>query len=221
MIRECVQVLFCLLLPIYSVELNAQTKNSTKSETGLNPVLMMSYDPSKVKYEAFPDASKVACAKELSGESSRRIYARIKSGESEYLANMGFWHTNAEEYNNGELIRIQGNKCKLFDIGGALMALPPKNGYHPAPSKIELPWFDSPNECTNGQCHLVFRSANEELLLRSFVKDAIQRAITAYGGDAPFRTQACKPKEEKELSDDGYIIVLQELKAYCSTVPGK
>ncbi len=99
------------------------------------------------------------------------------------------------------------------------MALPPKNGYHAPASKEALPWFDSPNECINGQCHLVFRSFNEEQLMRNFVKDAIQRAITAYGGDTAFRSQACKPKEDKELSDSGYTVVLQELKAYCSKAP--
>lgn len=55
--------------------------------------------------------------------------------------------------------------------------------------------------------------------MRSFVKDAIQRAIAAYGDDALFRAQACTLKEEKELSDGRMVIVLQEFKAYCSKAP--
>jgi hypothetical protein len=184
-----------------------------------NPVLLLEYDISKVKYEQFPITYIEMCAKELSGEKYRRIYARIRSGESEYLANMGVWNSNIEDYNEGDLILIKNNKCEMFGIGGALMALPPKNGYHKTTSKDTLPWFDSPNECVNGQCHLVFRSIQEEQLMRSFVRDAIQRAITAYGGDVHFRVQACKPEEEKELSEAGFSIVLQELKAYCSKAP--
>ena len=222
MIKESVHVLCCYALLFSSVVSCIQAKESAISQTIWNPVLHLTieYDPSKAKYENFPGVFKAMCAKTLAGESDIAVFARIRSGESEYFANMGVWNSKeVEDVNEGDLIRIQGNKCMMFDIGGALMALPPTNGYKATTSRDTLPWFDSPNECVNGICHLVFRSSSEELLMRRFVKDAIQHAIKAYGSDALFRAQACKPEEEKELSDSGYVIVLQELKTYCSKVP--
>ena len=208
----------CCILLLNYVGSYAQTKNSTKRQTLWNPVLLIEYDPSKVKYEQFPLNSNAMCAKYLADESNM-IYAHIILGNSKYLANMGIWHSNVEEYDSGELILVYGDKCQSFDLEWTLMALPPKDGYQATESKETFPGRDSPQECVQGQCHPVFRSANEELLLRNFVKDAIQRAIKAYGSDALFRAQACKPEEEKELSDSGYVIVLQELRTYCSNVP--
>jgi hypothetical protein len=222
---KCVSVLFCLLILIYFVELKAQSKKSAKSEANWNPVLAVDYDPSKVRYEKFPITTKALCAKEisgLSGEHDSTIYAHIRSGGAEYFAVMGYYNSNVEEYNEGEILEIQGNKCQQLDLGWTLMSRPPKNGYSNGAYKETFPGVDSPRECSDsGECHPVFRYANEELLLRSFVKDAIQRAVASSSGDAPFRSQACKPAEEKELLGTGFIVVLQEIKNYCSNVPGK
>jgi hypothetical protein len=198
-------------------ESSAQTKNTTKRPISFNPVLRMIFDPSKVKYEEFPVQFKLTCAKLLAHETNKMIYARVRLGDSEYLAERGNISDPEEEAMNiGDIIWIRGNSCQPLGIDLTLSSLPPKNGYRAAASKDTFPNQDSPNECVPGQCHYVFRSAQEEELLHNFVRDAIQRAIKAYGGDSSFRAHACKPEEEKELSEAGYVIVLQELRAYCS-----
>jgi len=221
--REAIQVLCSCVLFLGSVGSSAQVRKSTKNETRINPVLLMEYDPSKVRYGQFPASFEHACAKLFNQETNQMIYAEVQVGDSVYLAEMGHYSDAEREnsFNIGDIIWVQGNKCQPLGIDLTLSALPPKSGYRAATANQTFPGPDSPHECVPGQCHYVLRSADEEHILRGFVKDAIQRAITAYGGDASFRAQACKPEEEEELSEAGYIIVLQELRAYCSAPLGQ
>ena len=220
MIRGMVQLLCFNILLVNLLACYAQTKHSNRKKTGWNPVLLMEYNPSTVKYDQFPLSLKPMCEKYLADENNT-IYAQIKLGGAEYIANMGDWHSNVEEYDNGELILVGDGTCQSSELEWTLMSLPPKNGYHVAESKETFPGRDSPRECVPGQCHPVFRSANEEVALRNFVRDSIQRSIKAYGGDVLFRQLGCKSEVNAELLDSGYIIVLQELKAFCLNKPQK
>jgi hypothetical protein len=219
MIKKTILALCCCILLIIAVVSDSQTKKSPQNKISGNPVLRLA---TKDKYERFSGAYKSLCAKELSGEHDSTIYAHIRSGGAEYFAVMGYFNSSTDEYNEGEILEIQGNKCQQLDLGWTLMSRPPRNGYSNGAYKETFPGNDSPRECSASvECHPVFRSANEELLLGNFVKDAIQRAVASSGGDAPFRAQACKPEEEKALLDTGFIVVLQEIKNYCSNIPGK
>ena len=223
MTKITIQFLCCCVLLVNSAVSDSQARKLPRDKIAWNPVLQLT---TRDKYERFSGAYKSLCAKEISGlseEHNSTIYAHIRSGGADYFAIMGDYSSNVEEYNVGEIVDIQGNKCQILDIEATLSTVPPKNRYRAAAFKETFPGPSSPEECVPEprQCHYVFRSANEELLLRNFVKDAIQRAITSSGGDAPFRAQACKPEEEKALLDDGFVLVLQEIKNYCSNVPGK
>ena len=70
--------------------------------------------------------------------------------------------------------------------------------------------------CPHGQagdCYYVLRSAAEEAVLRSLVKDAIERAIKAYGSQALFGKKACTPSQL--AGSESTAVVLQELEKFC------
>ena len=170
-------------------------------------------------YEVLPQAVKQLCKRELNGwKNPFTVYAHIKSGEYEYYA---VWEDSIteDEYDRARALEIHGNVCRGSDLEQVLAAQPPRNGYHGETSVVKLPWDDSPTEDTALVRLTVFRSVKEESLFREFIRDAIQRGVKAYGGNEPFRSQVCKSKVEADISQAGYVIVLQELKAYCSKVP--
>jgi hypothetical protein len=165
-------------------------------------------------YGVLPLEVKQLCKKVLTGwKDPFTVYAYVKSGEYEYYA---VWGTGGdEEYDRAAALEIRGNVCRRTDLEQVLDAQPPRNGYHGEPSVIGLPWDDSPFEGAPPNRITVFRSAKEETLFREFVRDAIQRAVKAYGGDKSFRSQVCKSKVEAEISQTGDLFVLQEVRAYC------
>jgi hypothetical protein len=194
-----------------------------KSYAQYNPILMIGSVSPKSRYEVLPQDVRNKCTRAIGPYKTDPfvVYAHIKNNSYEYYAE---WGTNKnqkdDEYDQGAtLLEIHGSECKAWDIDGTLMALPPRNGYHGSNSETRLPGPTSPTQDSPFVRNYVFRSVEEELLLREFVRDTINRAIKTYGGETPFRSVACKAEVEKELTDAGYIIVRQELMAYCSKVP--
>jgi hypothetical protein len=195
-LRKNVIPVFCCILFLGSGLADSQA--IPKSETIWNPVLLMNFgiDASRVGYERLPTALGTICARALNGQRNNMIFARVRSGETEYIASMGYFDSTIEEYNSGEILEVRGNKCKTLDLE-ATLSIVPANGRYSA------------------------TAAQEKQLVRPLIKDAIRRAAAAFGGDLPFRAQACKPEEEKVLSEAGFVIVRRELKAYCSEAAPK
>lgn len=124
-------------------------EENSKNDTRMNPVLLMEYDPSKVKYEQFPVNFKALCSKSLADEKNM-VYARISLGESEYIANRGTYKiSDIEDVNEGNVILIEGGKCQSFDIIPMLSTQRPDNGYRSAAPAETFPDPGSPEE---GDC---------------------------------------------------------------------
>jgi hypothetical protein len=196
---------------------------AAESYAQYNPILMIGFVPPKFHYEILPQDIKNKCIRAIGPYKTDpfEVFAHIKNDNYEYYAE---WGTNKnqkdDEYDQGAtLLEIHGSECKAWDIDSTLMAIPPRNGYHGSNSETRLPGPTSPTENTPLVRNYVFRSAEEESLLRSFIKDAIQRAIKAYNSEKLFRIHACPPKLAAEFGDGGYPIVMQELKAYCAVPP--
>ena len=172
--------------------------NATRSYTQYNPVFLIGTSPHEAHYEVLPPSIKETCKGRLGNDEIDpfTVYAHIKTSNYEYYVEWGDVRRGHEEYDRASLLMIHENKCKNLDLETTLGMIPANGGYSAT-------------------------AAQEEQLVRPLIKDAIKRAITAYGGDAPFRALACKPEEEKVLSEAGFVIVRQELRAYCSSVPGK
>ena len=190
------------------------------SSAQANPFFEGAGATANTHYEVLPQAVKQLCKKELSGwKDPFTVYAHVKSAEFEYYA---VWGSGSEdEYDRASALEIHGNVCRAADLEQVLGAQPPRNGYRGATSVAKLPWNDSPFEGTPPNRVTVFRSVEEEMLFRKFVRDAIQRDVKAHGGDKLYKQEACKESVESELQGAGYVVVLEELKAYCSKTSGE
>jgi DNA polymerase-4 len=70
--RAILSLCLFVLFPV-SAELNAQTDSNVKRETRINPVFLITYDPSVISYEPFPAVYAKVCAKTLAGERNRTV----------------------------------------------------------------------------------------------------------------------------------------------------
>jgi hypothetical protein len=186
-----------------------------------SPFLVDTVAVSSSHFEVLPQAIKQVCKKVLTLQKGPLIvYAHIKGAEYDYYA---VWDesSNRDEYYEGSILEIRGGLCKGYDLEPLLATHVPRNGYRGGSHEAGLPGDDAPIEGTPPNQVWVFKSAEEEDLFRQLVRDAIQRDAKAHGGDIPYRLQACKPSVEANLSQAGYVVVLQELKAYCSQTPQK
>jgi hypothetical protein len=190
------------------------------SHAQCNPIFLVCADSPNPHYDVLPRTVRNMCRRGLSNyKDPFQVFAYLRIGDNEYYAEWGYiTRRDLEEYDRASLLMIHGNVCKVWDIEDTLVAVPPQKGYSGTASEDGLPGPGSPTENTPLVRYTVFRSAKEENLFREFVRDAIQRAIKAYGGVTPFKAKACSPKVETQLSDYGYPIVLQELKNYCTNV---
>lgn len=172
--------------------------NATRGYAQSNPVFLIGAGPHEAHYEVLPPSIKETCKGRLGNDEIDpfTVYAHIRTSNYEYYVEWGDVRPGHEEYDRASLLMIHENKCINLDLETTLGMIPANGGYSPT-------------------------AAQEKQLVRPLIKDAIKRAIIVYGGDAAFRVQACNSQVEKELSNAGYVIVRQELKAYCSTVPGK
>ena len=170
----------------------------------VNPVFLIgSPRHSTVKYEEFPGALRKVCGAAFARAHEHHvdpisIFAKVRVGDSDFFAVADSGPPS--EYYAGELIQIRGTHCNLSDLDAALSS---------------VPGMPAHEICVDSDCAL--RSQAEEDALRSLVRDAIRRAVDAYGSDASFRKVACKTEVGVTLAEPGgYPIVAEELKSYCS-----
>jgi len=190
-----------------------------------NPIFEIGSNPAIAHYDVLPTPIKNICTEALSSVGQTNplsLYAYIRGGNSEYFAVWGNTPPGVEDNGFATLLSVHGNQCRASDLEIVLITVPPKDGYHgTTSSELELPGPDSPFVGVPPNRDYVFRSAREEHLTRDFIKDAIRRAVKAYGGNAQFRRAACKPQVEADLSQIAYIIPRYELKAYCAAPPAR
>ena len=103
------------------------------------------------------------------------------------------------------------------------------DAFRPAKERIRPSWIlgrptwpGRPPICPQGpagDCYYDLRSADNERVLRGLTRDAIQRAIKAYGAEAQFKKYACSPSEISGLWE--VPIVRQELQKFGSSSPYK
>lgn len=183
---------------------------------GQSPFLIDSTPVSTTRFELLPEAVRRTCKKALGLQNGPiRIYAYASGNGFQYYAIFADGMKGDESY-DGSVLELHGSECDDMDLEGMLLTHIPKDGYPWAPPEVRLLGDSGPSEGTPPNRVPVLRSAGEEKLFREFIRDAIQRDVKAYGGEAPYKQQACRQSVFAGLSQVGYVIVLQELKAYCN-----
>jgi hypothetical protein len=215
---KLVHLFVCCALLMSFAEAKAQAGKAKQNAVFDDPIFGISYDPSVVKYE--PVSLPRQCPP---GGRFLRLFAHVKTEQSEYYIVMD---TNPADSGDtfGAAVWVQGSKCRVADSNWVLSGVPPKEGYNNNGGVEErLPGIDAPvpKECNSGPdelCYYTLRSAGEEAILRSLVKDGFQRAIKAYGGYAPFSKKVCS--HGTELHYSLYPVIQQELQKFCSNPGG-
>ena len=187
-----------------------------------DPAFGLAYNPHLVKYEQVPLSFKKQCPDFFNDKKeSVWLYAHLKYGKSDYYIVMS---TSPDQDGDsfGTAVWFDGSKCRMDEAKWTLSGVIPRDGYKGTGDLEKMPGLDMPtpsacNSDPSAPCYYTLQSARQQEILSSLIRDAIQRAIKAYGGDAPFRKKACTTKV---LNDNlSYPIVKRELQAYCSKNP--
>jgi len=199
-----------------SLALQAQTTKPVLSTMIEDPVFGVSFDPFKVKFENIPSKLKQLC--HLSDEGHLWLFSHLKTDRSDYYIVMG-WSYDQEGDSFGNAVWTMGNSCSIAETGWVLSGIPSPSGYSSTNVHEKLPGLGvpAPKSCQSDPqavCNYQLRSAHEEFIIRGLVRDAIQRASKAYGGEAQFKKKACSPYTIKANSYSP--IVQQELRQFCS-----
>lgn len=209
---------YCMLLVSLST-LYAQSRKQHKPQLSFDPVFGIYYDRFTVRYEKVPATIDRLCP--LSNNSDRfgGVFAHIASGNSEYFVIKNTIPVD-DEYGWATVILINGDKCIISSTDWMFNVVPSTTGYKESGVVERLPRPSDPDATDNSDPsngRTVLRFAHEEAVIRGLVRDAIQRCIKAYGGEAPFRNKVCSTVVIENTFD--FPIVQQELKAYCSKAP--
>jgi len=161
-------------------------------------ILGLGYGPLREKYEEFPPKLKRTCANLGRRVSQFGYFAHYASDGAEYYAVMDTsTPVNDDAYGWGSIVFVHGSSCSEGDLDWALRGIPPISGYHGAAPVVEMPGLNAQEIGVppgSGNMHYVIRSAHEEDILRGLVRDAIQRAIQANGGEAIVKKTLCAPE---------------------------
>jgi hypothetical protein len=182
------------------------------------PLFDISYDPLVVHYQPVPSNLQHICR---NGYEHEFVYAHIKSGNSDYYIISGY-SSDQDGDSLGYIALVGESRCDTSDLGNAYSGIPPENGYKETSIVERVPGKNAPDirnpgeSGLQGNYHYVLRSAHEEFVLRSLVKDALQRGIQAFGSEDRFRRLVCSPEKVKGLSYYPNIIEEEELKSFCS-----
>ncbi len=223
MLRRIAHFLCCTALLMSCADMTGQAKKPHPPEELMNPVFYLEFNPSAAHYDLAPAKIEGLC-RHRDLYSDMRVYAHVKEGDSDLYIVSGLGASD-NEYAFGLAIWIDGVKCSTADSDWLLNGYRPKNGYAESGNRVldKMPGFGDDVKVSDppgtGNFHYEFRSAHEEELLRTLIRDAIQRGTRAYGGDAIFRKQVCPPDVSKERFAYPNSILEQELGAFCSTVP--
>ena len=203
---------WCLtLLMASSITVLAQTGPPLRERVLEDPVFGIGYRPRVVKYDEIPARLKELCNDFRDGR--YWVYAHTRVDRSEYFIVMGI--TKGQEGDSlGNAVWIQDSKCQVGDSLWTLSGVPMKQAYGTGLYKGEMPGIGAPEVCDRqGDCHYNLRSDKEEAILRDIVKDAIQKAVAAYGDEDQFKKKACSPSVVS--GDPRTPVVQQELQKFC------
>jgi len=201
--------LTCVSLPGARGQVSAASRVTPLDD----PMFGISYQTDKVKYEPMPVRIRQLCSEFKRGEFW--TFAQFRSGTREYFIVMGV-RPGQDGDSLGAALQIDGSKCQEEDSTWMLSGTPPESGYSHPTTAAQLPGLGAPKVCPHGpagDCFYLLRSATEEAILRGLVKDGIERAINAYGSQAPFGKKACTPSQL--AGSESTPVVLQELKKFC------
>jgi hypothetical protein len=189
----------------------------------MNPVFDMEYDPSVAHYDLAPAKIRALC-RPRDIDVGLRVYAYVKDGDSDLYIVSGI-NAYENEYTNGSAIWIGASKCRVADSDWLLDGFRPKKGYAKSGNRManNMPGFGDDAKVSDppdtGNFHYEFRSAHEEELLRSLIRDALQRGIRAYASATSFRKLVCPPDIAKDRFSYPNSILDQELRAFCTKAP--
>jgi hypothetical protein len=174
----------------------------------------ISYDYTKVHYEAMPASIRHVCPTFERGTYWTFAHTQRESGD--YFVVMGV--TPGQDGDSlGVAVVVQGSKCYEEDSTRMFSGFPPTGGYGQVSVLGKLPGLDYPEVCDSGPlgaCHYVLRSPEEESLLRELVRDAFARAARAWGDGDRFRNEVCKPSLLE--ANASTPVVQQELTRFCA-----
>ena len=179
-----------------------------------DPMFGLVYDAAKLHYDPMPASIRRICPDFNQG--TFWTYAHIQRGPTEYFVVMGVGPDQSGDSLGGAL-EVTGSRCSDGDSLQMLSGFVPVGGYGAGRTPPGLPGGGAKRICERspfGPCHYVLRSAEEEMILRDLVKDALVRATRAWGSAGVFRQQACKPSHLEKIPYTP--IVREELARFCS-----
>jgi hypothetical protein len=210
-------LLLCLIFVAMSFgKTSAQVDTASRTHQMVmeEPVLGFLFNPSVVKYERIPSRMRDVCPGFCEGR--WWVFAHLQTEGADYFIVSGMIPGRTGDI-FGSAYWIKGAECRVTESTWLLSGIPPKSGYGEAKSTKDLPGFDAPDTCNQESlewCHYVLRSEHDENILRGLTRDAIQRGIKAFGGEAEFKKRACSPSLISDISNTP--IVQQELQKFCS-----
>jgi hypothetical protein len=194
---------------IASNEASAQQRaNHTILE---DPMFGLSYDYTKIHYEQLSDSVGSVCRNLVKG-GRYWIFAHIKRDSGNYYVVMGVVPKQSGD-SLGIALWIRTSECDGEDSLWMQSGLTPAEGYASIPYSGELPGLNAQKACDRGECHYVFRSPEEEAILRDLVRDAISRGVQAWGKDR-FKKEVCQSPGPNERNSSTPI-VQKELAEFC------
>ncbi len=215
---------YVILLPVFCLSLLANGQTSKHTVEAKAPALLsepffgIPYNPFKVHYDPVPLSFVKACKHTYQHE---YVYAYLKSGDAEYFVISGY-SSDQDSDSLGYVAMIRGNHCDSADLKNTYVGVPPTNGYADTKNEEGLPGKNAPDvrdpgeSGSQGNYHYILRSKHEEFILRSLVRDALQRGVRAFGSEDRFRKMVCTPEKIKGFSGFSDIIEAEELKSFCS-----
>jgi hypothetical protein len=198
-----------VLLNIASNGAHAQQRD--KRTPLQDPMFGLSYDYTKINYEQFPQSVGRLCRGLVKG-GTYWIFAHTQRKSGDYYVVMGVVPKQSGD-SLGIALWVRDSECDGEDSLWMQSGFPPAEGYTSIPYSGELPGLDARKDCNRGDCRYVFRSAEEEAILRDLVRDGISRGVQALGRER-FRKEACQTSELKE-TNSSTPIVQKELTEFC------
>jgi hypothetical protein len=176
-----------------------------------DPVFGLSYDYTKVHYDPLPASIGSSCRDLVKG-GTYWIFAHTQRKSGDYYVVMGLVPGQSGD-SLGVALWVRHSECSDEDSLWMQSGFIPSEGYSSKPYSGELPGLNAQQLCDRGECHYLFRSQEEEAILRDLVRDGISRGLRAWGEDR-FKKTACEASWLKDKNS--YTpIVQRELLEFC------
>jgi hypothetical protein len=216
--KKTSRLLLCSVLLVSCERAKAQAIQSLGLVIRQDPIFGISYNPSVVKYQQLSPEFRSRCALFQGKQDHLWLFAHVRSEGSDYYVIMST-SPGQDGDSFGTAVWIEGSKCHVTESKWVLSGVPPSKGYSDAHGVEKLPGIDvpSPKTCNSDAyavCNYTLQSALEEEILRGLVKDALRKAVRAYGGKTLFGGSACS--RGIISGNSGSPIVQQELQMFCS-----